>query len=208
MLVKPYDPPSPIVNHLYGWFMTLLYYALLTIWNITTFHWWFNYQWAMFNRKLTSKKRLRVFEPLKQQLFLSSKRREGFPAVETKLRLRWSWLRDFFVFWCSLGTFSRIFLGPSIAIFCFWYLLFFFALIVQRFCFFASLLYCLCASLLFCFCFFLLFCFSVCLLLCFSAVLLLCFFTVLNALVCIYIHTYIYIYISFCIYIYSTQNYV
>ena len=174
MLVKPYDPPSPIVNHLYGWFMTLLYYALLTIWNITTFHWWFK---AMFNRKLTSKKRLRVFEPLKQQLFLSSKRREGFPAVETKLRLRWSWLRDFFVFWCSLGTFSRIFLGPSIAIFCFWYLLFF------RFNCSAFLFFCFSALLPLCFSaflllFFLLFCFSVCLLLCFSAVLLLCFFTV------------------------------
>lgn len=209
MLVKPYDPPSPIVNHLYGWFMTLLYYALLTIWKITTFHWWFNYQWAMFNRKLTSKKRLRVFEPLNQQLFVSSKRLEGFPAAcETKLRVRWSWhpshgpqnrLRDFLFFGSVWGHFLAFFLDLPL-LFCFWYLLVFFRFNCSAFLFFfASLLYCLCASLLFCFCFFLLFCFSVCLLLCFSAVLLLCFFTVLNALVCIYI--YIYIYKSGCIYI-------
>ena len=135
MLVKPYDPPSPIVNHLYGWFMTLLYYALLTIWKITTFHWWFNYQWAMFNRKLTSKKRLRVFEPLNQQLFVSSKRLEGFPAAcETKLRVRWSWhpshgpqnrLRDFLFFGSVWGHFLAFFLDLPL-LFCFWYLLVFF----------------------------------------------------------------------------------
>ena len=208
MLVKPYDPPSPIVNHLYGWFMTLLYYALLTIWKITTFHWWFNYQWAMFNRKLTSKKRLRVFEPLNQQLFVSSKRLEGFPAAcKTKLRVRWSWhpshgpqnrLRDFF-FLVQFGDIFSHFSWTFHCFFAFGTYLFFFALIVQRFCFF-----CFSALLPLCFSAFLLLFFFAFLLLCLFASLFFCrlaslFFTVLNALVCIYI--YIYTYKSGCIYI-------